>query len=59
MVDLNAGCPIGLLEFHSGIEEIFDVQLIPGVRAPALSGPYPELDGQAPLWLAPPPPTGT
>ena len=27
------------------MEEIFDVQVLPGVRCPALSGPYPELDG--------------
>ena len=25
-----------------GVEEIFDVQVLPGVRCPALSGPYPE-----------------
>jgi hypothetical protein len=55
IVDLTAGRAIGLLEFHTGIEEIFDVQLVPGVRSPVLSGPYPEVDQQAPIWLAPSP----
>ncbi len=55
IVDLATGQAIGLLEFHTGIEEIFDVRLVPGVRAPILSGPYPELDQQQPIWLAPAP----
>jgi uncharacterized protein (TIGR03032 family) len=55
IVDLMSGRLIGLLEFHSGIEEIFDVQLIPGVRSAALNGPHPDVDGQPPIWLAPSP----
>ena len=55
VVDLVSGATIGLLEFHTGIEEIFDVQLVPGVRSPVLSGPYPEVDHQPPIWLAPSP----
>jgi uncharacterized protein (TIGR03032 family) len=55
IVDLTSGRSIGLLEFHTGIEEIFDVHLIPGVRSPVVSGPYPEVDQQAPIWLAPSP----
>jgi uncharacterized protein (TIGR03032 family) len=53
IVELVSGRTIGLLEFHTGIEEIFDVQLVPGARRPILSGPFPELDQQAPIWLAP------
>jgi uncharacterized protein (TIGR03032 family) len=53
IVDLAAGQTIGLLEFHTGIEEIFDVKLVPGVRSAYLSGPYPEVDQQTPIWLAP------
>jgi hypothetical protein len=53
VVDLATGQTIGLLEFHTGIEEIFDVQLVPGVRSPILSGPYPAADQQPPIWLAP------
>ena len=44
------------LEFLSGVEEIFDVQVLPGVRFPVLSGPYPNLDGAAPIWTVPLPP---
>jgi uncharacterized protein (TIGR03032 family) len=55
IVDLNAGRMIGLLEFHTGIEELFDVHLVPGVVAPFVSGPYPDVDQQAPIWLAPSP----
>ena len=53
IVDLTSGKMIGLLEFHTGIEEIFDVRLVPGVRKPYVAGPYPELDQQPPIWLAP------
>ena len=55
LVDLVSGEMIGLLEFHTGVEEIFDVQLVPGVLSPVLSGPHTEIDGQAPIWPAPGP----
>jgi hypothetical protein len=44
------------LEFVTGVEEIFDVQVLPGTRCPALSGPYASLDGAAPIWTVPQPP---
>ena len=53
VVDVVSGRTIGLLEFQTGVEEIFDVQLVPGVRSPVLSGPHPDVDDQAPIWLAP------
>lgn len=56
VVDLVAARQIALLEFHTGVEEIFDVQLIPGIRRPAFSGPYPDLDETPPIWMAPAPP---
>lgn len=55
IVELSSGRAIGLLEFHTGIEEIFDVHLLPGVCSPVIRGPYPEVDQQAPIWLAPAP----
>jgi uncharacterized protein (TIGR03032 family) len=55
IVDLASGRTVGLLEFHTGIEEIFDVHLVPGVQSPYLTGPYPDVDQQAPIWLAPSP----
>jgi uncharacterized protein (TIGR03032 family) len=56
VVDLGTGRLIGHLEFMTGVEEIFDVQIVPGTRCPALSGPYAGLDGAAPIWTVPQPP---
>jgi uncharacterized protein (TIGR03032 family) len=52
IVELTTGDMIGLLEFHSGIDEIFDIRLLPGVRSPVLSGPHHDVDEQPPIWLA-------
>jgi uncharacterized protein (TIGR03032 family) len=54
-VDLRTGQPGPFLEFHSDVEEIFDVQLLPGMRFPVFSGPNPVLDGGQPVWVAPDP----
>jgi uncharacterized protein (TIGR03032 family) len=37
-VDLRRGRLIGLLEFQTAVEEIFDVQLLPGIRFPEVVG---------------------
>jgi uncharacterized protein (TIGR03032 family) len=37
-VDLRSGQCVGLLEFQTAVEEIFDVQLLPGLRFPELIG---------------------
>jgi uncharacterized protein (TIGR03032 family) len=55
VVDLHTGRLMAHLEFLSGVEEIFDVQVVPGARCPTLSGPYAGLDGAAPIWTVPPP----
>jgi uncharacterized protein (TIGR03032 family) len=52
VVDLTTGRQVALLEFHSGIEEIFDVQVLPGVRSPMISGPNPHIDSRA-IWVVP------
>jgi uncharacterized protein (TIGR03032 family) len=56
VVDLGTGRLMAHLEFVTGVEEIFDVQVVPGARCPALSGPYASLDGAAPIWTVPQPP---
>jgi uncharacterized protein (TIGR03032 family) len=38
VVDLRDGRLEAMLEFHSAVEEIFDVQLLPGVRFPEVIG---------------------
>src|SRR5262249_41643652 len=40
VVDLTTGQLVAHLEFVSGVEEIFDVQVMPDARCVALSGPY-------------------
>jgi uncharacterized protein (TIGR03032 family) len=58
VVDLTSGRLVAHLEFVTGVEEIFDVQVLPGARCPALSGPYASLDGAAPIWTVPHPAPG-
>ena len=53
VVDLTTGRLVDHLEFVTGVEEIFDVQVVPGARCPALSGPYPSLDSAKPIWTVP------
>jgi len=53
VVDLTTGRLAAHLEFVTGVEEIFDVQVVPGARCPVLSGPYPSLDSGQPIWTVP------
>ena len=53
VVDLGTGRLVAHLEFVTGVEEILDVQVVPGARCPVLSGPYPTLDSAAPIWTVP------
>lgn len=53
-VDLRSGQPFARLEFKSGVDEIFAVQALPGVRLPAIVGIDPEQDGHEHVWLVPP-----
>jgi uncharacterized protein (TIGR03032 family) len=55
IVDLTTGRLTAHLEFKTGVEEIFDVQVLPGTRCPVLSGPYASLDGASPIWTVPQP----
>ena len=49
VVDLTTGRLVAHLEFLTGVEEIFDVQVVPNTRCLTLSGPYPNLDDTAPI----------
>ncbi len=55
VVDLAAGRTVGMLTFESGVDEIFDVAVLPRVRAAAMRGPFSAQDGQAPVWCVPEP----
>jgi uncharacterized protein (TIGR03032 family) len=54
VVELRTGRLAALLEFKSGVEEVFDVQVLPGVRRPLLSGPFAGQDGSEVIWTVPP-----
>jgi uncharacterized protein (TIGR03032 family) len=55
VVDLRTGRKVAGLDFHSGVDEIFDVQVLPGIRFPAVAGPNPGADGTETIWLVPNP----
>jgi uncharacterized protein (TIGR03032 family) len=57
VVDLRTGAIAAHLEFRAGVEEIFDVQVLPGIVSPFVSGPAAENDVGEPLWTIPPRPT--
>jgi hypothetical protein len=38
VIDLGSGREVGFLDFQTAIEEIFDVQLLPGIRFPEVLG---------------------
>jgi uncharacterized protein (TIGR03032 family) len=51
VVDLGSGRIAGYLEFTSGIDELFDVQLLPGVSSPFLSGPLADRYSERTHWM--------
>ena len=55
VVDLDSGTLRGTFEFCSGVDEIFDVAVMPGIRELAIRGPSAAEDGQEPIWVVPPP----
>jgi uncharacterized protein (TIGR03032 family) len=55
IIDLRTGNLAALLEFKSSVEEVFDVQVMHGVRRPLLSGPFAGQDGNEPIWMVPAP----
>jgi uncharacterized protein (TIGR03032 family) len=52
VVNVATGEKLARFEFHSGVEEIYDVQVLP-LRFPVFSGPYPHRDGGEPIWTVP------
>jgi uncharacterized protein (TIGR03032 family) len=58
VVDLGSGQTVAGLEIAPPVDEVFDVQLLPGVRCPFLSGPHVDREQGQPLWTVPPGATG-
>ncbi len=55
VVDLRSGQSIAYLEFETGVEEIFAIDVLPGVRCVSLTGPFPHQDGGTDVWVVPNP----
>ena len=54
VVDLRTGAIAAQLEFCTGVEEVFDIQVLPGIVSPYISGPAAEQDTGQPFWTVPP-----
>lgn len=54
VIDLNTGNTVATFEFESGIEEIFDVQVVPDSRSVALGGERPDAGQEEEIWVVPP-----
>jgi uncharacterized protein (TIGR03032 family) len=53
VVELATGRLAALLEFTGGIDEIFAVEVLPGTRCPAISGPFVAKDETQPIYTMP------
>ena len=58
VVDCGSGQVLASFFFRSGVDEIFDVRVLPGYRNPAISGPYPDIDDTETIWFVPGSPAG-
>ena len=54
IIDMKTGGTAGWLEFTAGVEEIFDVQILPRILCPYISGPSASKEAGQPLWTVPP-----
>jgi uncharacterized protein (TIGR03032 family) len=55
VVDLSTGQVVASFDFVSGIDELFDIQILPGISAPFVSGPFADKGPESPVWTLPPP----
>jgi uncharacterized protein (TIGR03032 family) len=56
VVDLKTGQVVAHFEFVSGIDELFDIQVLPGASMPFISGPFADRGLGRPIWTMPPTP---
>jgi uncharacterized protein (TIGR03032 family) len=54
VIDLTTGNTVATFEFESGIEEIFEVQVLPDSRCVALGGERPDTGQEEEIWVVPP-----
>lgn len=53
VIDLRRGRAVAYIEFKSGVEEIFAVEVVPHARLPFISGPAPTDDDTQAVWMVP------
>lgn len=53
VVNVETGQTLASLEFERGVEELFDVSALPGLRRPTVRGPHATTDGHHELWILP------
>lgn len=54
VVDLRTGQVVAHFDFVAGIDEIFDIRILPDSSAPFLSGPLADRGPGPPVWTVPP-----
>jgi uncharacterized protein (TIGR03032 family) len=54
VIDLKIGRSVAFLEFETGIEELFDVQILPETTRCGVVGPFTVEDQRPPVWIVPP-----
>ena len=54
VLNLRTGEPAAHLEFRTGADELFDIQVMPGIRFPYFSGPSADQEIGHPHWTIPP-----
>lgn len=58
VIEMTSGRTVATFEFTSGVEEIFDVSVLPGVPSLAMRGPFATEDGEPAVWVVPDPKLG-
>jgi uncharacterized protein (TIGR03032 family) len=53
VVDLMSGAIVGNIEFTSGFDELFDVQVLAGITSPFVSGPLVDHYSEQTFWTLP------
>lgn len=53
IVELSTGRTVATLQFHSGVEEIFAVEVVPGALHPRLVGPVLTESNESEVWIVP------
>ena len=53
VVDLQSGRTVATLQFHSGVDEVFAIGVLPGCLRPCVVGPHEESE-HADIWVVPP-----